>query len=637
MTIKPKARKFRIKRSSPFLGSQATAVKITDDDEDDDETGVTGPAASESTGEAPASAPMPPAAAHPAASQPAAGTGSAQQGPSARLKAVASGAAAPDSRAESRAESRPQSGPEAAPETKPEATPETGPRTAAESAPETGPTLRGDVDSPATVASQTDMDAIRKEGLTGRQLRMARRVAQKHGLAVTSDFDAVRQLRANGIDPFQRSNILELVLPDSDNGGGVPQVGPGDGRIQLPQTMPQPGKNLPSTEQIPAAERRASEIMKIQKDMARRRRRASIALAVRLFLFVLVPTFMAGYYYYFIATPMYETKTEFVIQNAQAPAAAAGLGGLFAGTGLATNQDSITVQAFLTSREAMMELDKDHGFKAHFSQDWIDPIQRLPRDATNEQAFKLYSKMVKISYDPTEGILKMDVIAADPKTSQQFSEALVHYAEEQVDKLTQRLRADQMAGAQASYEAAEARRIDALNKLLEVQNNAAVLDPVGESASVMQQITTLETRRSQKMLELSTLQSAARPNAARVNGVQQEIQGYDDLIGQLREQLTTTDGNPDTLASKSTDLRLAQENYQFQTVMVQQAQSMMEVARTEANRQVRYLSMGVSPVAPDQPTYPRSFENTILAFLILSGIYLMISLTASILREQVTG
>ncbi len=591
MTTKPKARKFRIKRSSPLSSGQATAAGLQeqDDDEGDDLAAAQ------------------PAPLRPVPLQSAPVASSADPAASARLRAVPQQPTQPNQMV-----------------------------TPPPSAQPAQPTLSGAVDSPATVAGETDMDAIRQEGLTGRQLRMARRVAQKHGLAVTSDFDAVRQLRANGIDPFQRSNILELVLPEGE-GGAVPQVGPGDGRIQLPQTVPQPGKNLPSTEKIPASERRATEIMKIQKELARRRRRAAIALATRLFLFVLLPTIMAGYYYYAVATPMYETKTEFVIQNAQAPAASAGLGGLFAGTGIATQQDSITVQAFLTSREAMVRLNEDHGFKAHFSQPWIDPIQRLPADASNEAAFKLYSNMVKISYDPTEGILKMDVIAADPKTSQEFSEALVGYAEEQVDKLTQRLREDQMAGAQTSYEAAEARRVEALQKLLEVQNAAAVLDPVGESASVLQQITTLESRRSQKQLELASLQSSPRPNAARVNGVQQELQGLDDLISQLRSQLTTTDGNPDTLASKSTELRLAQENYQFQTVMVQQAQSMMEVARTEANRQVRYLSMGVAPVAPDQATYPRSFENTILAFLIMSGIYLMISLTASILREQVTG
>jgi hypothetical protein len=56
--------------------------------------------------------------------------------------------------------------------------------------------------------SVLDLEQIRKEGLTGRQLRLARRMAQKHGLPATSDFDAVRLLRAAGINPFILTPIL---------------------------------------------------------------------------------------------------------------------------------------------------------------------------------------------------------------------------------------------------------------------------------------------------------------------------------------------------------------------------------------------------------------------------------------------
>jgi len=55
------------------------------------------------------------------------------------------------------------------------------------------------------------------------------------------------------------------------------------------------------------------------------------------------------------------------------------------------------------------------------------------------------------------------------------------------------------------------------------------------------------------------------------------------------------------------------------------------------NCQTLYLSISVLPVAPDEAAYPRSFENTLLAFLVFSGIYLLISMTASILREQVSA
>ena len=72
-------------------------------------------------------------------------------------------------------------------------------------------------------------------------------------------------------------------------------------------------------------------------------------------------------------------------------------------------------------------------------------------------------------------------------------------------------------------------------------------------------------------------------------------------------------------------------------LLLQQAAQQLETARIEANRQQRYLSVSVSPVAPDVASYPRAFENTAVAFLIFAGIYLMIALTASILREQVSS
>jgi capsular polysaccharide transport system permease protein len=486
----------------------------------------------------------------------------------------------------------------------------------------------------------TDIEAIRREGLTGRQLRMARRVAQKQGLAVTSDFDAVRQLREAGVNPFQRNTILELVAPDGvapATGAAVGRpVDPAQGRIQLPQTMPN-RETLPSTDKSSSAVGRARDISAIQRDIAKRRRRRSALLLVRLACFVMIPTFIVGWYYSVMATPMYATNSEFVIQQAEPGSAAGGLGGLFQGTSMATQQDSITVQSYLASRAAMLRLDGDHDFIAHFSQDNIDPIQRLPEDATNEAAFGVYSDKVKISYDPTEGILRMEVIAADPETSETFSQALIRYAEEQVDQLTQRLREDQMASARDSYASAETRRAEALDTWLTIQQEAEIIDPIGETGALTSQISALEQQRQQLQLNLSERLNVRQPNEAQVNSLRGQIANIEALIADIRGRMTAAGGAGNSLATRNTELRLAEENYTFQTVMVQQALAAMEAAQIEANRQVRYLSLGVEPVGPDEATYPRAFENTILAFLIFAGVYLMISLTASILREQVTA
>ncbi|MCR8725892.1 capsule biosynthesis protein [Frigidibacter sp. ROC022] len=493
------------------------------------------------------------------------------------------------------------------------------------------PAQNANIAEPEEVASDAALDAIRREGLTGRQLRMARRVAQKHGLAPTSDFDAVRLLREQGIDPFERSTMLELVIADGKPAGGGGQLKPAG--PNLPQTIQKP--QLPSAKMM-GEEARAQEIFNIQRDIARRRRRRLMLLLSRLAAFVLLPTLIAGFYYYNIATPLYATKSEFLIQKADATTPGS-LGSLFSGTQFATTQDSITVQSYLQSREAMQRLDREHGFKAHFSQESIDPIKRLPPDATNEDAYKIYQSHVKIGFDPSEGIIKMEVIAADPQTSEEFSEALIGYAEEQVDQMSQRLREDQMKGAKESYEAAEAKMQAAQDRVLELQERLGVLDPVSETAALMGQITNFETLLRQKELELKQLQDNARPNQARVDGVQGDIDRLRALVAELRSQLTKNADGSASLARISGELKMAETDLATRQMMMQAALQQLETARIEANKQVRYITEGVSPVAPDEPTYPRKFENTLLSFLVFSGIYLMISLTASILKEQVTA
>ena len=501
----------------------------------------------------------------------------------------------------------------------------------------------GQVESAKSASAETALDAFRRKGLTGRQLRMARRVAQKQGIAATSDFDAVLQLRQVGVDPFQRNTILELVAPDgkTDAAQAAPQAGAPTkelGRIQLPQTVPQDGANLPSTERANPAADRSRDIFKIQRDIAKRRRRKLALLLTRLSFFVFIPTIIVGYYFMFMSTPMFATNSEFVIQQADSTGSSAGgLGGMFQGTGMATQQDSITVQSYLASRAALVRLDEDHGFRAHFSAPEIDSVQRLTPDATNEALFELYQKRVKISYDPTEGILRMEVIAATPEASQEFSESLIEYAEEQVDQLTRRLREDQMAGALASYQSAETRRSEALAEWLKIQESTDIIDPAATTGAIISQVSALESQRQQLQLSLAGKLSVSRPNQAQVDGLRAQITNLDTLINDLRSQMTSTSDGGNSIASDNTRLRLAEENYNFQTVLVQQALAQMEATQIEANRQVRYLSMGVEPVAPDEATYPRAFENTMLAFLIFSCIYMMISLTSSILREQATA
>ncbi|WP_288960723.1 capsule biosynthesis protein [uncultured Sulfitobacter sp.] len=568
MTTKPKARKFRIKRATP-----AAAPKGTDAVERD----------------APAAAPPKP------------------QAPDAPRAAAASRGEAPKAAAPSQAAAASVARP----------TPPSDSRS-------------GEVSSATEVSGEQDIDAIRREGLTGRQLRMARRVAQKHGLAPTSDFDAVRLLRAEGIDPFQRSNMLELVVPQDKQSTGTALQ---KGRIQLPQTVPAGGRNLPSTDVNPM-ERRMREISDIQRDITKRRRRKMGLLMVRLAFFVGLPTIMGGYYFYNIATPMYATDSQFLIIQNEGTGGLGPLGGLLP-TQFANSADSIATQSYLQSKDAMLRLDRDVGFMKHFSDPAIDPIQRMNPDASNEEAYKHYKDNVKIGYDPTEGMIRMEVIAADPEVAKDFSEHLLEYAEERVNALSQQKREDGMRDAREAYEQTVAKRREAQEALIKLQVDNGV-DPQAVIASIRGQITNYETLLLEKELELAALLDNPRPNRAKVDGAQGDVRRLSAQLDKLNERMNSATEGTNSLAQQAVSLQLAQADLAAADAALQASQTQMEQARTEASRQVRYLTVAVRPVASQSASYPRKFENTILTFLIFAGIYLMLSLTSSILKEQVT-
>jgi capsular polysaccharide transport system permease protein len=489
----------------------------------------------------------------------------------------------------------------------------------------------GENQPPQDLSVEQELAAIRQEGLTGRQLRMARRTAQKHGLQPASDFDAVRLLRRQGIDPFERSNMLELVVNEGQQKTNAPR---------LPATVRQPSVPVPAAAAAPPTldeATRAQEILRMQRDIAARRRKRLILLGARLLVFVLLPTMFVGYYFYNVATPFYAANSEFQIQKAEASSPAGGLAGLFGGTTFATVQDSIAVQSFLESREAMRLIDAELGLREHFTAPNIDPLNRLAPDASEEDLYDLYSRNLTIGYDPTEGLIRMEVVSADPALSEAFSSALISYAEDRVGQMAQRLRGDQMEGASDSYSDAEANMMAAQQRVVALQEQSGILSSEAEVGALFNQISTFEIQLQQERLRFAELQSNSRPNQTRVEVAERNIARLEALIAELRASMTDGQSSEASLAQISSELIVAQADLQTRQLMLAQALQQLETARIEAGRQSLYLTVSVNPVATDEAAYPRKLENTMLAFLIFSGLYLMVSMTASILREQVSA
>lgn len=133
---------------------------------------------------------------------------------------------------------------------------------------------------------------------------------------------------------------------------------------------------------------------------------------------------------------------------------------------------------------------------------------------------------------------------------------------------------------------------------------------------------------------LAILMEKAQPNTAKVNTLQSSIRINKNLIEAKQAELMQTTDGADSLAIKNARMVVAEADYQTRERMMQAAVQNVEAARMAADRQARYLATSVAPVRPEDPSYSRKFENTLLSFRIFVRVYLNMSLTASILPEQ---
>ena len=232
----------------------------------------------------------------------------------------------------------------------------------------------------------------------------------------------------------------------------------------------------------------------------------------------------------------------------------------------------------------------------------------------------------------------MEVVAADPAVSAQFSQALIDYAEEQVDQLTARLRADQMAGAMDSFEAAERRMLEAQSRSVDLKERVGVGSAIAEESLIYSQIGAIETEKRAEQARLDQLLA----NAASAGDARAGVRSQHRPPGRRTRRPALQPDRHRTRAMATSrapppSWRWRSRNWSRGSFCCSRPPSSSNWPGSRRTGRSATSRRPFPRSPPDEATYPRSFENTVLAFLIFAGIYLMVSLTAAILKEQVSG
>lgn len=379
---------------------------------------------------------------------------------------------------------------------------------------------------------------------------------------------------------------------------------------------------------------RAERVEAIRRDLVRRRRRKGGGMLLKLWLVVFLPTLLVAGFLWFKASDLYRSDSVFTVQNADvaAGAAAGGLLGSLVGGGGAV-YDSVAVQSFILSRDVLRRLDDEHGLIAHFQDPDLDWFHRLPPDTSFENAYEFYKKMVSVSFDPTEGVLEMSLVAADPDSAERFSHAIIGYAEEMVDQLSDPIRADAMRDSERNLAEAEQRLKDAQLGEARVRKAQDTFSVEGEVSAEMGIIGAMEGELETLKARLTNLRRVTSETDPRVERIRAQVETLTAQVEERRKNLTG-DRAGGSLADVNAALSRAQIDVQAAMLIFTAALEAREISRADAARQHRYLSVVSVPSLPDESNYPKKWELTALAFLSFLGLYIIGSLTISLIREQ---
>lgn len=360
------------------------------------------------------------------------------------------------------------------------------------------------------------------------------------------------------------------------------------------------------------------------------------ALARRHFLaltFVALPMLLATIYYLLLLSDQYVSETRFVIRSMSS----GGIGSIAVMTqtqGLTrTEDDTHLVNEFLQSRDAVRLLAEKDKLLAALDRPGADIFYGYPTilsGSTREDLYEHFSSFIDVSYKGATGITTLKVRAFTPEDAQRLTTALLGHAEDVVNQLNRRARADAVRFSEAVAEVAERRVITAQQKLADFRNRELIMDPGKQSAATLDLVNTLFGERLGLQTALAETQTAT-PDSPKIRAIQNRLKAIDQQIDSLQAGLA---GNKESMASKLAEFERLNLERELAAKSLTAALSSLESARQDAARQQLYLERVVQPNRADKSQYPKRFLSLAIVFAVCLAIYWIVKSLADVVLQH---
>lgn len=353
-----------------------------------------------------------------------------------------------------------------------------------------------------------------------------------------------------------------------------------------------------------------------------------------LFVFtVVIPTALSVIYFALIASDVYVSESRFVVRSPDKPSMT-GLGVLLKSAAFSNAGDEIyAADDYIQSRDALRDLNHDGSVSRAFSNGNVSIFDRfnpLGLDGSFEALFDYFRSKVRVDYDSTSAITTLTVRAYTPRDAQKFNAHLLGLAEETVNRLNRRGRADVIQLSEQEVQDAEEAERNAALALAQFRNASGIIDPEKQAAVQLQMISKLQDDLIASRMQLLQLRVIA-PQNPQIPVLQTRIQG---LAHEIERQLGSVAGDRRSLSAAAVRYTRVQLDRDFAEKRLAAAMAALQDARAEARRKQAYVERIAQPSLPDEAREPRRLRGVFATLLLGLVAWVILTMLLAGVREH---
>ena len=351
-------------------------------------------------------------------------------------------------------------------------------------------------------------------------------------------------------------------------------------------------------------------------------------------LVVLLPLIIVAIYLYAAAQDRYISSSTIVVKQVGQVGIeqSTGLGALL-GVNNTSGEDAQFLKAYMHSPDMVYALDKKINLSQAFTGNGSDPLFQLSKDASKEELVKYFNHRVQVALDEKTMMMRVTTEGFSPEFALLFNKTILSESERFINEVSQRVAKDQLNFAQKQFDEATKQLSLARENLIGYQNRNQMFDPQTQAIAVAQLIAGLEANLAQLRTEERALLSYLNPDAPQVVALRGQIAALQQQIKDEKSKLTSpTTSNK--LNQRAADFEVLKAQVEFSTDLYKISLASFEKARLEAVRKLKNLVVITSPQLAQDAYYPRRGYILLSAFLMLTILFGIGQLIASVIREH---